>query len=57
MWLGCVATITFECNFGFDCGFYLCLNFEIGSPVLGVGFTGSLATSRPKLGDHRYVDM
>ncbi|KAK8529533.1 hypothetical protein V6N13_102445 [Hibiscus sabdariffa] len=25
-----------------------------GSPVLGVGFTGSLATSRPKLGDHRF---
>ena len=24
-----------------------------GSPVVGVGFTGSLATSRPKLGDHR----
>ncbi|KAJ4830434.1 hypothetical protein Tsubulata_029839 [Turnera subulata] len=25
-----------------------------GAPVLGVGFTGSLATSRPKLGDHRF---
>lgn len=25
-----------------------------GRPVLGVGFTGSLATSRPKLGDHRF---
>nr|GEZ12684.1 nucleotidylyl transferase superfamily protein [Tanacetum cinerariifolium] len=25
-----------------------------GSPVVGVGFTGSLATSRPKLGDHRF---
>ncbi|KAL6957971.1 hypothetical protein U1Q18_042629 [Sarracenia purpurea var. burkii] len=25
-----------------------------GSPVLGVGFTGSLATTRPKLGDHRF---
>ncbi|KAI3502585.1 hypothetical protein L1887_30744 [Cichorium endivia] len=25
-----------------------------GSPVLGVGFTGSLATARPKLGDHRF---
>uniref|UniRef100_A0A2P2KZX9 Uncharacterized protein n=1 Tax=Rhizophora mucronata TaxID=61149 RepID=A0A2P2KZX9_RHIMU len=25
-----------------------------GAPVLGVGFTGSLASSRPKLGDHRY---
>ncbi|KAL4611825.1 hypothetical protein ACB092_08G153800 [Castanea dentata] len=25
-----------------------------GSPVLGVGFTGSLASSRPKLGDHRF---
>ncbi|KAF7131578.1 hypothetical protein RHSIM_Rhsim09G0103900 [Rhododendron simsii] len=25
-----------------------------GSPVLGVGFTGSLVTSRPKLGDHRF---
>ncbi|XP_021298896.1 uncharacterized protein LOC110427674 isoform X2 [Herrania umbratica] len=25
-----------------------------GSPVLGVGFTGSLATMRPKLGDHRF---
>ncbi|KAM1170156.1 uncharacterized protein LOC126608806 isoform X1 [Malus sylvestris] len=24
-----------------------------GSPVLGVGFTATLATSRPKLGDHR----
>ncbi|ONI31495.1 hypothetical protein PRUPE_1G316800 [Prunus persica] len=24
-----------------------------GSPVVGVGFTGTLATSRPKLGDHR----
>ncbi|KAK9277348.1 hypothetical protein L1049_006889 [Liquidambar formosana] len=24
-----------------------------GSPVLGVGFTGSLASTRPKLGDHR----
>ncbi|CAL5419233.1 unnamed protein product [Camellia sinensis] len=24
-----------------------------GSPVLGVGFTGSLATTHPKLGDHR----
>lgn len=24
------------------------------SPVLGVGFTGSLATTRPKLGDHRF---
>ncbi|KAK7815090.1 hypothetical protein CFP56_002029 [Quercus suber] len=26
----------------------------MGSPVLGVGFTGSLASSRPKLGDHRF---
>ncbi|GMH01919.1 hypothetical protein Nepgr_003758 [Nepenthes gracilis] len=25
-----------------------------GAPVLGVGFTGSLATTRPKLGDHRF---
>ncbi|THF95897.1 hypothetical protein TEA_024405 [Camellia sinensis var. sinensis] len=25
-----------------------------GSPVLGVGFTGSLATTHPKLGDHRF---
>ncbi|XVF44215.1 hypothetical protein PTKIN_Ptkin02bG0102900 [Pterospermum kingtungense] len=25
-----------------------------GSPILGVGFTGSLATTRPKLGDHRF---
>ncbi|GKU90272.1 hypothetical protein SLEP1_g4281 [Rubroshorea leprosula] len=25
-----------------------------GLPVLGVGFTGSLATTRPKLGDHRH---
>lgn len=25
-----------------------------GSPVLGVGFTGSLATAHPKLGDHRF---
>ncbi|XP_061992261.1 uncharacterized protein LOC133710254 isoform X1 [Rosa rugosa] len=25
-----------------------------GSPVLGVGFTGSLASSHPKLGDHRF---
>ncbi|KAI3729425.1 hypothetical protein L6452_18083 [Arctium lappa] len=25
-----------------------------GSPVIGVGFTGSLATTRPKLGDHRF---
>ncbi|XP_002526281.2 uncharacterized protein LOC8275080 [Ricinus communis] len=25
-----------------------------GSPVLGVGFTGSLASTRPKLGDHRF---
>ncbi|XP_054809720.1 uncharacterized protein LOC129311424 isoform X2 [Prosopis cineraria] len=25
-----------------------------GSPVLGVGFTGSLATTRPKLGEHRF---
>ncbi|KAB1205606.1 hypothetical protein CJ030_MR7G017778 [Morella rubra] len=25
-----------------------------GSPVLGVGFTGSLATSGPKRGDHRF---
>ncbi|CAN0857770.1 hypothetical protein LINGRAHAP2_LOCUS6917 [Linum grandiflorum] len=25
-----------------------------GVPVIGVGFTGSLATSRPKLGDHRF---
>ncbi|PON86987.1 Rossmann-like alpha/beta/alpha sandwich fold containing protein [Trema orientale] len=25
-----------------------------GSPVLGVGFTGSLASKRPKLGDHRF---
>ncbi|CAL5350217.1 unnamed protein product [Camellia sinensis] len=25
-----------------------------GSPVLGVGFTGSLATTQPKLGDHRF---
>ncbi|KAK2635256.1 hypothetical protein Ddye_030048 [Dipteronia dyeriana] len=25
-----------------------------GVPVLGVGFTGSLASSRPKLGDHRF---
>ncbi|KAL5828248.1 hypothetical protein ACOSQ4_020045 [Xanthoceras sorbifolium] len=25
-----------------------------GAPVLGVGFTGSLASSRPKLGDHRF---
>ncbi|CAL8995028.1 unnamed protein product [Prunus brigantina] len=24
-----------------------------GSPVVGVGFTGTLATSRPKLGEHR----
>ncbi|XP_023638287.1 uncharacterized protein LOC17885218 isoform X2 [Capsella rubella] len=26
----------------------------LGYPVLGVGFTGSLATSRPKRGDHRF---
>ncbi|KAK1553177.1 hypothetical protein Q3G72_030125 [Acer saccharum] len=25
-----------------------------GAPVLGVGFTGSLASSRPKVGDHRF---
>ncbi|PSR87758.1 CDP-L-myo-inositol myo-inositolphosphotransferase, partial [Actinidia chinensis var. chinensis] len=25
-----------------------------GFPALGVGFTGSLATTRPKLGDHRF---
>ncbi|XP_071693578.1 uncharacterized protein [Rutidosis leptorrhynchoides] len=25
-----------------------------GFPVVGVGFTGSLATTRPKLGDHRF---
>ncbi|KAK0575333.1 hypothetical protein LWI29_037473 [Acer saccharum] len=25
-----------------------------GVPVLGVGFTGSLASSRPKVGDHRF---
>ncbi|KAK7269809.1 hypothetical protein RIF29_22554 [Crotalaria pallida] len=25
-----------------------------GSPVVGVGFTGSLATTRPKLGEHRF---
>ncbi|KAL3501773.1 hypothetical protein ACH5RR_036222 [Cinchona calisaya] len=25
-----------------------------GSPVLGVGFTGSLASAHPKLGDHRF---
>ncbi|WJZ80404.1 hypothetical protein VitviT2T_000327 [Vitis vinifera] len=25
-----------------------------GSPVLGVGFTGSLASTRPKRGDHRF---
>ncbi|CAL1392239.1 unnamed protein product [Linum trigynum] len=25
-----------------------------GAPVVGVGFTGSLASSRPKLGDHRF---
>ncbi|XP_059655471.1 uncharacterized protein LOC132302581 isoform X1 [Cornus florida] len=25
-----------------------------GSPVLGVGFTGSLASTRPKLGEHRF---
>ncbi|KAI5677468.1 hypothetical protein M9H77_08418 [Catharanthus roseus] len=25
-----------------------------GSPVVGVGFTGSLASTRPKLGDHRF---
>ncbi|CAI9259263.1 unnamed protein product [Lactuca saligna] len=25
-----------------------------GSPVVGVGFTGSLVTTRPKLGDHRF---
>ncbi|GLT43508.1 hypothetical protein SLA2020_174500 [Shorea laevis] len=25
-----------------------------GHPVLGVGFNGSLATTRPKLGDHRF---
>ncbi|PIN23725.1 hypothetical protein CDL12_03555 [Handroanthus impetiginosus] len=25
-----------------------------GYPVLGVGFTGSLASTRPKLGDHRF---
>jgi len=25
-----------------------------GSPVLGVGFTGSLASTHPKLGDHRF---
>lgn len=25
-----------------------------GSPVLGVGFTGALASARPKRGDHRY---
>ncbi|KAI4313883.1 hypothetical protein L6164_026829 [Bauhinia variegata] len=25
-----------------------------GSPVLGVGFTGSLASNRPKLGEHRF---
>lgn len=30
------------------------LFFAIGSPVVGVGFTGTLATSRPKLGEHRY---
>lgn len=28
---------------------------SIGSPVLGVGFTGSLASTHPKLGDHRYL--
>jgi len=26
-----------------------------GLQVMGVGFTGSLASSRPKLGDHRYA--
>ena len=36
---------------------WLLFVFEIGSPVLGVGFTGSLATSRLKLGDHRYIDL
>ncbi|CAN1248483.1 hypothetical protein LINPERPRIM_LOCUS6756 [Linum perenne] len=25
-----------------------------GAPVIGVGFTGSLASSHPKVGDHRY---
>lgn len=25
-----------------------------GSPVIGVGFTGSLASTRPKLGEHRF---
>ncbi|XP_022887387.1 uncharacterized protein LOC111403206 [Olea europaea var. sylvestris] len=25
-----------------------------GYPALGVGFSGSLASTRPKLGDHRY---
>ncbi|KAI3791315.1 hypothetical protein L2E82_05059 [Cichorium intybus] len=27
---------------------------QTSSPVVGVGFTGSLATARPKLGDHRF---
>lgn len=26
----------------------------IGFPVIGVGFTGALATSPPKRGDHRF---
>lgn len=36
--------------------YIILLSFEsaIGCPVLGVGFTGSLASKRPKLGDHRY---
>ncbi|PNX71904.1 nucleotidyltransferase [Trifolium pratense] len=28
-----------------------------GSPVVGVGFTGSLASSRPKHGEHRLIAM
>ncbi|CAI0388262.1 unnamed protein product [Linum tenue] len=28
-----------------------------GAPVVGVGFTGSLASSRPKLGDHREYEL
>ncbi|KAJ0038503.1 hypothetical protein Pint_22089 [Pistacia integerrima] len=28
-----------------------------GFPVLGVGFTGALASTRPKLGDHRYCEL
>lgn len=34
---------------------YPCCKFCIGLQVMGVGFTGSLASSRPKHGDHRYA--